>query len=109
MAVLGIADVPHFDLPFRLVGTSFGVEEQDSAEDVANCVECIIRTPYGFRDDNPSFGLDDPVFDYLPLNVEHIRAQIEEQEPRAKLIVNQTQDLNDTLVAVLNISIGGNQ
>jgi len=50
---------PHFDLPFRFLKSGGAVvSEQDSFDDVANCVEAICRTPQGFRVDNPDFDYD---------------------------------------------------
>lgn len=97
--------VPHFDLPFRLSGKSFAVVEQDSHEDVANCVETIIRTPYGFRDDAPDFGLDDHTFDNRPLNVDAMRAQIESQEPRATMALTEEPSLVEDIVTSVNATV----
>lgn len=101
MAVL----VPHFDLPFRLSGTSFAVAEQDSEIDISNCVETIIRTPYGFRDDNPDFGLDDHTFENIPLAKEIIISQIQNQEPRSTILITENPDLVDTMVDHLSIEV----
>lgn len=101
MAVL----VPHFDLPFRLSGTSFAVTEQDSERDIGNCVETIIRTPYGSRDDNPNFGLDDHTFENQPLAKDAIIAQIEDQEPRSTILITETPDKIDRLIDNLKIEV----
>lgn len=101
MAVL----VPHFDLPFRLSGTSFAVAEQDSFGDIANCVEAIVRTPNGVRDDTPEFGLDDHTFDNRPLNIEQMTAQIENQEPRASVVLTEQSNFLDDLIAEVRIVV----
>lgn len=101
MAIL----VPHFDLPFRLLGRGFATVEQDSYEDVANCVEAIIRTPYGTRDDSPEFGIDDLTFDIRPLNIEALTAQIENEEPRTTLAVREDPNLIDNLVSKIVIEV----
>lgn len=101
MAIL----VPHFDLPFRLNGTSFAVVDQDSERDISNCVETIVRTPYGFRNDNPDFGLDDHTFDNQPLNKNAIITQIENQEPRSTIVITETMDLVDHLIDNLKIEV----
>lgn len=100
--------VPHFDLPFRLSGSSFAVVEQDSSADVANCVEAIVRTPNGFRDDTPDFGMDDITFANQPLNLERLTAQIESQEPRASVALEQHPSLVDELVTKLVINANDN-
>lgn len=104
MAIL----VPHFDLPFRMSGTSFATVEQDSSADVANCVEAIIRTPNGFRDDTPDFGMDDNTFATLPLNLEKLTAQIENQEPRAAIALTQNPNLIDSLITRLVVDTTDN-
>lgn len=98
-----IPSEPHFDLPFRLSGKSFATVQQDSPEDVANCVECIVRTPSGFREDTEDFGLDDLTFNNQPLNLALVKSQIQRQEPRASLLVEQ--DVMD-LVNRLTIKVG---
>lgn len=99
--------VPHFDLPFRFSGSSVAVVEQDSAEDVANCVEAIVRTPNGTRDDSPEFGLDDQTFLNQNLDSAAILAQIEYQEPRSRLVVESEPDFLDNLIARVSIKAGG--
>lgn len=98
-------DIEHFDLPFRLAGKSFGVVEQDSPADVANCVEAIIRTPNGFRDDSPDFGMDDLVFTNLPVNIDRITTQITEQEPRAEIFIREQPDRYDALIEHLVVEV----
>lgn len=95
MAVL----IPHFDLPFRFGNTSIVTVEQDSPEDVANCVEAIARTIIGERDDSPDFGIDDLTFSNQPLDTELLTAQILQQEPRATIVIREEPDfITDVLV-----------
>jgi phage baseplate assembly protein W len=97
---------PHFDLPFRLSGSSFATVEQDTYADIANCVETIIRTPYGFRDDTPDFGLPVDAFDVQPLGVRMIQESLESQEPRAAVLVSEVPDKMDILIDRLRVEIG---
>lgn len=97
---------PHFDLPFRLVGNSFACVEQDTYEDIANCVECIVRTPQGFRDDSPNFGFPQIEFEEAPINTDMIASVIELQEPRASLIIGQHVSLIDELLTQIDIRVG---
>lgn len=99
-------DIPHFDLPFRLNGKSFGVVEQDTPADIANCVECIIRTPAGFREDSPDFGLEDLVFTNQPINTDRLTSQIVQQEPRAQVFITQQPDIYDALIEYLIVNVG---
>jgi phage baseplate assembly protein W len=56
--------VPHFKIPFQLGGRGGGafVNEQNSAEDVMDCIKLIISFPIGSRQDSPTFGVPDVPF-----------------------------------------------
>jgi hypothetical protein len=97
---------PHFDLPFRLSGNSFASVSQDTFEDISNCVECIVRTPFGFRDDSPHFGFPQTEFDLTPLNTGNIMSVISVQEPRASLIVGQDISRVDQLITNITVEVG---
>lgn len=99
MAVL----VPHFNLPFRVSGKGFGVVEQDSEEDIANCVETILRCPQGFRDDSPGFGLPEQAFSLQPLDIVAIRTEVTRQEPRSSVAVFERTDDLDQLIARVTV------
>lgn len=92
--------VPHFDLPFRFIGGSASVVEQDSEEDIANCVETIIRTPYGYRvqDYTPDFGILQPTFEIQPVDTELIKSTILVQEPRADILITEHSDRLDRMI-----------
>jgi len=96
---------PHFDLPFRLSGSRFAVVEQDDYADVANCVEAIVRTPYGYRDDTPDFGFPYDAFEVQPIGATQIGEIIEGQEPRARILTTETMDEVDNLVDHLRIEV----
>ena len=102
-------DVPHFDLPFRFQGGSAVVVEQDSFEDIANCAEAIIRTPYGFRtqDGTPDFGLPLEEFGLQPIGTETIRDIIVSQEPRVIALVSEHPDQADALIDDVLIQVIG--
>lgn len=102
MAVL----IPHFDLPFRFYGNSTAVVEQDSNEDIANCVEAILRTPSGTRDDVEQFGTDDLTFSNRPVNIDLLTSQILSQEPRAEILMREESEIFGDLVAIVIAEIG---
>jgi hypothetical protein len=82
-----MADEPtpvHFAFPFRWDTTGHAaVNEQDSTEDVVDCVICSILTPYGWRVDEPEFGITDPTFS-APVDTGLLMTEIDRDEPRAK-------------------------
>jgi phage baseplate assembly protein W len=99
------ADTPHFDIPFRFEGAAAPTVEQDSYEDVANCVETIIRTPLGFRANTPNFGLPNVLFDVQPIVTDDVTAMIAAQEPRSVLLFTETRDLVDALMDTIMVEV----
>jgi|SRR6187549_4174415 hypothetical protein len=74
----------HFAYPFRWDTTGHAaVNDQDSVEDVADCVVCSALTPKGWRVDTPEFGITDPTFS-APVDVGQLLTEIDYDEPRAK-------------------------
>jgi hypothetical protein len=80
--------------------------EQDSFDDVANCVETIIRTPYGFRQDNITFGFPSLELLTQPVTSEAIRQIIAGQETRASLIMDEQPDTFDPLIDRVTVEVG---
>lgn len=100
-----MADIPHFDYPFRFHGGTAVVNEQDSIDDVAACVTAIVLVPFGTRDDNPIFGIADQTFTHQPLPADDIASEVMEQEPRAEVLIRQHPDVYDALIADINIDV----
>src|SRR5215831_5685356 len=97
-----MADIPHFDLPFKIHGSSFMVSEQGSIDDVGNCVEAIMRCPIGFRTEALTFGVDDLVFNMQPISNEALKQTVAAQEPRADLDWYEVQDrFNELYVQIV--------
>lgn len=98
-------ETPHFDVPLRLQGSSFAVVEQDTIEDVADCVTVIVSTPIGWRDEAPTFGIPDLAFVRQPLDAQELAREIGSQEPRAQLIIDERPDQYDELIDRINIGV----
>jgi hypothetical protein len=98
---------PHFDIPFRFVGGSPAVVEQDTSEDITNCVEAILRTPQGFRvyDNRAEFGIEDPTFELQPVDIELMKNTVVAQEPRADVVFSENTSLVDSLVANIKVEV----
>lgn len=90
-----MTEQPHFDLPFRFGGPQAAVNEQDSIEEVASCVNAILLCPLGYRPELPEFGIEDPAFAQMPLDRDGIRRQVELWEPRASVALEEQQVPND--------------
>ena len=91
--------VPHFDLPFRFDATGHAaVVDQDTLEDVSNCVQAVLRTTVGQRQEMPTFGITDPTLQTQPILQGDIIAAVLDQEPRAVLVIDQSPDSFDNLI-----------
>lgn len=84
-----MANAPHFDLPFRLVGHSVATVEENTWEDVRNCVYAALLTPFGWRPEAPEFGTDELTLQKQPLDVGALEQQISRSDPRALVYLSQ--------------------
>lgn len=81
-----MAEAPHFRLPFRVVGRGARVVEQDSLEEIAQCVYAVLATEPGSREEEPDFGLDDQAFRMGGADLDHFQEIVSQYEPRARLL-----------------------
>lgn len=98
---------PHFDLPFRFGLNGVAVVEQDTYPDVANCVEAIIRTPLGFRNDAPNFGFPSLELMQQPIITSDVVQMVAGQEPRASNVITERPDILDELVDRVLVEVRG--
>lgn len=98
---------PHFDLPFRFSSDGVASVEQSSFEDIANCVETIVRCPLGFRPDNPSFGFPQLEFAQQPVISADVVEIVTSQEPRAVVVMSETPDPLDQLIDRVLVDVRG--
>jgi len=96
-------DTPHFNYPFKFATRGgdhhAGAVEQDTIEDVINCIIESIIVQTGTRVEAPTFGVPDQVFELQPLNLDLIIRSIELWEDRANQIMTQNVDDKDALIA----------
>lgn len=98
---------PHFDIPFRFTSSgSAAMAEQNTFEDIANCVEVIVRTPFGFRDDAPDFGFPDLTLLEQPIVTRDLVELVQSQEPRATVLISERPDLLDVLIDRVTVEVG---
>jgi hypothetical protein len=100
-----VIETPRFDLPFRIGQQGAAVVEQDTLDDVANCVVVVLSCPRGWREEAPNFGVPDFAFKRQPIGTEQINSLVSSQEPRAVLVVNERPDLYDELIDRINIGV----
>jgi phage baseplate assembly protein W len=103
MAEQTTADIPQLASPFRFYEGKPVVVEQDSDEEVRQCVATLARTRIGQRAEHPDYGVSDPSF-RREADLDELRAQIQEWEPRADVVLGQTLD-TATLIAELDIGV----
>lgn len=100
-----MADVPHFALPFRYEQGRPVVVEQDSVDDVAACVEAVLRTRPGEREESPDFGSPDLAFRQRPLDLDEVVGAVSRWEPRARLLAQEDPERLDEAVARVQITV----
>lgn len=97
--------IPQFSLPFRLDGSGdFAVNEQDTIDEIADCVQAVVRYPLGYRIEKKDFGVPEQEFREGGADRAVIQAQLDRWEPRADAIVDT--ELDD-LVARVRIQVEG--
>jgi phage baseplate assembly protein W len=98
---------PHFDIPFRFSSNGgAALAEQNTFLDIANCVEVIMRTPLGFRDDAPEFGFPDLALLDQPIVTKDLVDLVQAQEPRAILLITEQPDFFDNLIDRVTVQVG---
>lgn len=83
-----MVDVPHLKVPFAIVGPAAAVVDQNSIEEIEQCVLAVVKTEVGQRIERPEFGIVDPTFEQIgpDSDADEIVAAIEEWEPRVETI-----------------------
>jgi phage baseplate assembly protein W len=100
-----MTSIPHFALPFRFATPQAAVSEQDSLDEIADCVFAVLACPVGFRVELPPFGLPDQTFSMPGPDLVDVRAAIETWEPRAAALLDERQDALDELVAHVEVLV----
>lgn len=97
--------IPKLAVPLSLDGTSLRVVEQDSLEEIVQCVEALLRTPVGSYELEPELGIPDQAFKTQDLT--SIERAIDTYESRAgyALTMEDREDLVDRIAA--NIDLRG--
>lgn len=91
---------PHYAMPFRLgsINGAAIVNEQDSSEDIINCIEAIIAFPIGSREELPEFGIPDILFrEITESQVPELQEAIARWETRIDLIASEEPTFDDMI------------
>lgn len=76
-------DVPHLALPFRFAAGAANVVEQDSLDEVRQCVYAVLATPIGHRPDLDEFGIEEQALRQGGADVDGLIDAVSRWEPRA--------------------------
>lgn len=80
--------IPRLAIPVRLTNAgSFATVDQDSVDDIAQCVRAVLTTPIGSRVEQPDFGVHDWVFS-TPSPPDLVVDAVLSWEPRADISVS---------------------
>jgi phage baseplate assembly protein W len=89
---------PKLRVPIEFGTFGLRAVEQDSDDEIAACVYALIATERGSRIEEPDYGVEDPTFEALPLDLDEWLAQIDQFEPRAEVVT--AQDLEAELIKI---------
>lgn len=97
-----MAAPPHLAIPFQLNGDGTAqTVDQDSLDDITQCVEVLANTPVGSRIELAAYGIPDLLFSQSAPPVGRILQAIATWEPRADATVTSSPGPN----ASLNIGV----
>lgn len=98
-------DIPHLAIPMRLVNGSYATRQQDTDSEARDCVRNILSFQKGDRIEDLDFGIEDPTFQTMPIDIDDIAQAIGDYEPRVDAEI-ETQDLPDgTEVVTVSVTL----
>lgn len=102
-----MTDIPHFKFPFSLTpaGDRTQMTEQDTDEEIMDCLQVLLSTVQGERIDLPEYGVQDQTFRQNGVDVGHVLQQIRRFEERADTVL-ETEPIED-LVQRINVRYRG--
>lgn len=99
------AQVPHFAFPLRFEsGGGATVVEQDTPEEITQCVEVLLRTHDGTRIEVPEYGVSDFAF-RVDVDRSLLLGEVERWEPRARVVFEDDIDRLDALARNIRVSV----
>lgn len=99
--------ISHFSFPFTIQNGQMLTCEQDSIEEIQDCVEVLLLTPTGSRLVFPSYGTPELLFSQSPANIPAIINQCNKHEPRAILVLQETLNTLDEKISTIQAQITG--
>lgn len=98
--------VPHLAIPFGLdtAGAAL-VVEQDTVDEVAQCVRVLLGTTQGTRQVVPDYGIPDPTFTGIQTDV--VEQAVADWEPRAVVSVVIADPPDRNLAVTVGVALEG--
>lgn len=100
-----MADIPHLAVPLRVVAGKWAVVEQDTEDEVAQCVRNICSFERGYRVEDPDFGIEDPTFTTMPIDTNDIASALAEYEERADVEILQEISKDGTTTVRIEVNV----
>lgn len=98
-------DVPQLAIPLRVVNGQLLEVEQGEADDLTGRVSVLCRTPPGWLDDRPGFGLADQAFPKGGADVSYVGRQLQEWVPEAAAAAQHDPSLLDAGLDYLGLQV----
>jgi phage baseplate assembly protein W len=95
--------IPHLAIPMRIVNGQYATRQQDTDPEAADCVRNILAFEKGSRIEDMDFGIEDPTFQTMPIDIDDIAQAIGDYEPRVDAEI-ETEDLPDG-TEIVHISV----
>jgi hypothetical protein len=97
--------VPHLAFPVRLSSTgAFAVVEQDSPDEVTQCVAVLVGTVVDQRQELPAYGILDPTFTD-GTDIAEVLDAVATWEPRASAAITSEVDSIDELLENVYVNV----
>lgn len=101
-----MAEIKHLRFPLEIDGNgNLSVVEQNSVEDIAQCVTAILRTPLGLSDAIPELGLTYQPFYEGGADVQEIQQQLAQHEQRTDVLVSEDPDRLDEALSLVRVQL----
>lgn len=101
-----LSRAPHLAFPVAMVpdGSRLMTREELTVDDIEDCVEVLLSTMLGEREESPTYGIPEQAFRQGGADLQLLQATIERWEPRAASIIAEA-DFTD-LVQRVSVRIG---
>lgn len=103
-----MTDIPQFAIPFALASdsTGFDLVEQGTSQELAQRVNVLCRTPLGWLDGRPDFGLQDQAHLEGGADIGEVTRQLDTHIPDADALVQEDVSLMNEGLDQIGVQVG---